>query len=132
MIEGGCLGSRGVIEVPLSWRVMKRRTRFDIVRGVLLVGLASAIAVYMTAVNPADDPLGNPMDTSKIYQRNMEMVGGTANLVAGQITDWVKGLFQGRTLAYTLAFLTLALAYGFFFITEDLPAEGRAPGPRDA
>ena len=109
----------------MSWRIMRRRTRFDIVRGILLVGLASAVGVFLTAVNPADDPLGNPLDNSKIYQRNVEMVGGTANLVASQITDWIKGLWQGRTLAYTLAVLTLAVAYGFLFITEDLPPADR-------
>lgn len=105
----------------MSWRVMKRSTRFDVVRGVLLVGLTSAVAVFFTAVDPADNPLGNPAEDSKIYRRSMEMVGGTANLVAGDITDWLTNLWHGRTLAYTLAFLTLVVAYGFFFITEDLP-----------
>jgi hypothetical protein len=92
----------------------------DIVRGFLLVGLTCAIAVFFTASDPADNPLGNPGD-SKIYLRSMQMVGGTANLVAGDITDWLTGLWQGKTLAYTLAVLTLVAAYGFLFITEDLP-----------
>jgi hypothetical protein len=105
----------------MSWRVLKRRSRFDIIRGILMVGLASAVAVYFTAVNPADNPLGNPQDDSKIYRRTMEMVGGQANLVAGDITGWVTGLWHGKTLAYTLAVLTLVVAYGFFFVTEDLP-----------
>jgi len=105
----------------MSWRIMKRRTRIDIVRGMVMVGLAAAITVYFTAVNPADDPLGNPLENSKIYQREMEMVGGTANVVASQITGWVKGLWQGRTLAFTLAILTLVIALGFMFITEDQP-----------
>jgi hypothetical protein len=51
----------------------------------------------------------------------MEMVGGTANLVASDITDWLTGLWHGRTLAYTLAVLTVVAAYAFFFITEDTP-----------
>jgi len=107
----------------MSWRELKRRTRLDIVRGILMVGLTSAVAVFFTAVNPADSPLGNPQDDSKIYRRTMEMVGGQANLVASDITDWVTGLWHGRTLAYTLAVLTLVAAYGFFFITEDLPPD---------
>ena len=105
----------------MSWREMRRRTRFDIVRGVLLVGLTSAVAVYLTAVNPEDNPLGNPRMDSKIYRRSMEMVGGQANLVASDITDWITGLWHGRTLGITLAVLTLAVAYVFLFITEDLP-----------
>jgi hypothetical protein len=47
------------------------------------------------------------------------MVGGTANLVASDITDWFAGLWHGRNLAYTLAVITVVVAYGFFFITED-------------
>jgi hypothetical protein len=98
---------------------MQRRTRLDIVRGIVLVGLTSAVTVFFTAGGPADNPLGNPQDTSKVYRRTMEMVGGEANLVASDITDWVTGLWHGRTLAYTLAVITLVAAYGFFFITED-------------
>lgn len=107
----------------MSWRIMKRRTRFDIIRAIVLVGLASAVAVFFTAVDPVDNLLGNPQDTSKVYRRTMEMVGGTANLVASDISDGIAGLWHGRNLAYTLAVLTLVLAYGFFFITEDLPPD---------
>ena len=105
----------------MSWREMKRRTRMDIVRAILLVGLTSAVAVFFTAVDPVDNPLGNPQDDSKIYRRSMEMIGGQANLVAGDISDWIRALWHGRTLGCTLAVLTVLVAYGFFFITEDLP-----------
>jgi len=103
----------------MSWTVMRRRTRFDIIRAMVLVGLTSAVAVYFTAADPADNALGSLQDTSKVYRRTMEMVGGTANLVASDITDWVAGLWHGRTLAGTLVVLTLALACGFYLITED-------------
>ena len=100
---------------------MQRRTRTDIIRAILLVGLTSAVAVYFTAGAGAADPLGSPQDTSKVYRRTMEMVGGQANLVASDITAWIKGLWHGRTLAFTLAALTLAAAYGFHFVTGDPP-----------
>jgi len=100
---------------------MQRRTRFDIVRGILVVGLGSAIGVYLTAVDPADGPLGDPLANSKIYRRAMETVGGTSNVVASELLESFQGLWHGRALAFTLAFLTLAVAYGFFFITEDVP-----------
>ncbi len=105
----------------MTWRIMQRRTRFDVIRGILLVGLTSAVAVFFTAAGPGDDPLGNPQDTSKVYRRTMEMVGGQANLVASDINGWITGLWHGRTLAYTLAVLTLLLAYGFYLVSEDLP-----------
>jgi hypothetical protein len=106
----------------MSWRILPRRTRIDILRGILLVGLAAAAGVYLTAVKPAADPMGDPLETSKIYQRNLQMIGGTANLVAGQITDGIRSLGSGKGLAGTLAVLTLGVAYGFYLVTEDQDA----------
>jgi len=105
----------------MSWTLMPRRARLDIIRAILLVGLTSAVTVFLTAVDPADSPLGDPRTDSKVYRRTMEMVGGTANLVASDLTEWLGGLWHGRNLAYTLAVLTLVLAWGFHFITEEQP-----------
>ena len=105
----------------MSWTLMPRRARLDIIRAILLVGLTSAVTVFLTAVDPADPPLGDPWTDSKVYRRTMEMVGGTANLVASDLTEWLGGLWHGRNLAYTLAVLTLVLAWGFHFITEEQP-----------
>jgi len=104
----------------MSWRELERRTRMDILRGILLVGWTSAVTVYFTAADPAAGPLGDPQQDSKIYRRTMQMVGGEANLVASDITGWVTGLWHGRTLGWTLAVLTVAVACGFFLMTEDL------------
>ena len=109
----------------MSWRIMKRRTRLDVVRGILVVGLVSAVGVFLTAVNPADNPLGNPLEDSKAFRRSMEIYGGTSNVVASELRESLQSLWHGKSLAFTLAVITLGLAYGFFFITEDLPSEKR-------
>ena len=84
----------------MSWREHARRTRLDILRGILLVGLTTAVAVFLTAANPADDPLGqSPARIPRSTAGSMEMVGGQANLVASDITDWITGLWQGRPWA---------------------------------
>ena len=101
---------------------MDRRTRADITRGILLVGLTSAVGVYVTAVKPAEDPLGDPLNNSKVYQRSMEMVGGQANLLAGAFVDWFKGLWHGKPLAFTLAVLTLIAALAFHFLSQEGPS----------
>jgi hypothetical protein len=93
----------------------------DLARGIVLVGLAGALAVYFTARAPGSGPLGDPLEDSKIYQRTLEVYGGTANLVASQIREGLLGLWRGRTLAYTLAVLTLVVAGAFLLATEDVP-----------
>ena len=100
---------------------MKHRTRMDILRVILLGGCTAALGVWLTAPAPAADPLGDPLDNSKIYERNIEMVGGKANLVASQITDGLKSMLHGKPLALTLAVLTVLAAGGFMLVTEDDP-----------
>jgi hypothetical protein len=82
---------------------------------ILFIGLGSAIAIYLAAAPDAPNPLGyDPMET-KTYLRDMEMYGGKANVLAAQIEQWFAGLWHGRALAFTLAVLSLILAFFFWF-----------------
>jgi len=89
---------------------LQRRTRVDLVRGILVVGLGSALAVYFTASGAAPDPLGDPLANSKVYRRSLEVYGGTANVLATELREGFARLWQGRALAGTLVVLTLAAA----------------------
>ena len=75
---------------------------------ILVVGLASAVWIYVAAGPAPDDPLGR--EDSKAYLRNMELYGGQANVLAGQLMVWFQGLWHGRPLAYTVGCLTLLAA----------------------
>ena len=101
------------------WRILARRTRIDLVRGILVVGLGSAAAVFFTARGPQEGFPGIPPEQSKSYLRTLEMVGGRANVVASDLMEGFKGLWQGRPLAFTLAALTVVLAFAAYWITED-------------
>jgi hypothetical protein len=79
-----------------------------IAAAILVVGLASAVWIYVAAGPAAEDPLGR--DDSKAYQRNMELYGGQANVLAFQLMTWFQGLWHGRSLAYTVGVLTLLTA----------------------
>jgi multisubunit Na+/H+ antiporter MnhB subunit len=102
----------------MGWNGFSRRTRIDLIRAILLVGLGSALAIWLTAAPPAADSLGDPLATSKVYRRALEMYGGTANVVAAEITDWFRGLWHGRGLAGTVAALSLAAALGVHLLGE--------------
>jgi len=77
---------------------------------ILVIGLGSAIAIYVTAVPDPPNPLGyDPMET-KTYLRDLEMYGGKATVLSVQVQQWFYGLWHGRPLAFTVAILSLLLA----------------------
>ncbi|SPF37044.1 conserved exported hypothetical protein [Syntrophobacter sp. SbD1] len=97
---------------------------------ILLGGLGSAVLIYATA---HDDWIGaqgyevangtvypdNPED-SKQYLRGLQLYGGTANLLADQFRRWFAGLWHGKSLALTVACLTILLSSGFFYAANHL------------
>jgi hypothetical protein len=113
-----------------------RRKDLDrvIPRAVLAAGLGAALLIYLSARSPAADPLGNPED-SKRYLREMQVYGGSANVLATELREWFDSLWHGERLAFTVAVLTLLLAAGYWFAVthlrmppEEATGEGDGPG----
>jgi len=103
-----------------------------VAKAVLVVGLVSAVAIYLAARPPAPNPLGDPED-SKQYLREIQMYGGTANLLATELREWLASLWHGRRLAYTVGVLSIVIGSGCLFVAGRLPLEeddasGGAPG----
>ena len=92
-----------------------------IVALILIAGLASAAVLYVTAPSPSGDGGGPRPDESKKYLREMEVYGGKANLLATDLRQWFETLWHGRPLAFTVAFLTLLLAFLVLFFGAPLP-----------
>ncbi len=104
-----------------GWLADSRRRHGLVAAAILMGGLVAAVAVYITAdAAPADLPELSP-DTSKKYLRDLELYGGTANVLAVQLETWLQSLWRGRRLAYTVAAISLAVALGYFFFTVALP-----------
>lgn len=91
---------------------------------ILMTGFSSATAIYLTAVEPAADPFAE-FEHSKKFAYELERMGGKAALAAHDFNKWFTGLWQGHTLAYTIAFLTIVIAAGYYFIATALEAEVR-------
>src|ERR1017187_2194852 len=101
--------------------------RRAVVLGILAVGWAAALVVYLTAAPPGDS--ADDLDGTKQYLYQMERVGGKANSFASGIRLWFDGLWHGRSLAGTIACLTLIVAGGYLFSTLPLPE--RVAGEED-
>ncbi|MGZ3940374.1 MAG: hypothetical protein ACXVBK_16505 [Flavisolibacter sp.] len=97
---------------------------------ILLGGLGSAILIYRTAEDTPYGVLGYeegggtvypvmPED-SKQYLRGLELYGGKANVLMDQLRRGFMGLWHGKTLAFTIAFITFITSFALFYTANYL------------
>jgi hypothetical protein len=112
---------------------------------ILLVGLFSAILIYRSAGNYASTVLGYeqgngtiyPMEPEdyKTYSRDMELYGGTANVLLDELRRWFDGLWHGKSLAFIVACTTILLSSGLFYAAKHwtplLKTDGNSESHRD-
>jgi hypothetical protein len=92
---------------------------------ILVVGLISAGVIYQRAGKAPYGALGYEIEggtlypvmpeDSKQYQREMELYGGKANVLAESLRLWVGSLFQGKSLAFIIAGASIIISFGFFY-----------------
>lgn len=121
----------------MAHRNLKTRLYFVTVT-ILLVGLASALSIYLTAESDDGSGSGYELPTtenSKMYVHDLELYGGKANVLAEELRSWFTGLWHGKSLAFTIACITIFVSYGFFFVANHLASDskiGALKGVHDA
>ncbi len=117
----------------MKWKIKNLHAFFNLISAIiLLVGLGSAIYIYQTAEDYLSGVLGYEIiggssypimaHNSKMYRHDLELYGGKAAVFADEFSRWVVGLWHGKSLAYTVAFITLVISFGFFFAAKHLPS----------
>jgi hypothetical protein len=126
----------------MTWKIPDLPTRLKLISVIiLLVGLASALWIYQRAENAPYGALGYvneggilypvmPED-SKQYLRSMELYGGKANVLADQFRRWFVGLWQGKSLAFIIACITIITSGGFFYAANHLTPPLKSDGSED-
>jgi len=90
---------------------------------VLLAGLGTALLIYMMSEDVAGNDLVYQMHHTPQYQRELQIVGGQMNVFADEFSLWFEGLWQGRSLARTVAAMTVLVSLGLFLAAYHLPAD---------
>ncbi len=100
---------------------------------ILLVGLGGAALIYRTAADDSRRVTGYeivdgnayPMapEDSKMYIHDLEVFGGKSAVLADEFRRWFAGLWQGRSLAFTIACSTVLISLGFFLAAARLPSD---------
>lgn len=118
----------------MKWKITNLQTRLYLITAlILLVGLGSAILIYLTAENDSDSVLGYKVvggyaypitpEDSKMYKHDLELYGGKANVLANEFMHWFVGLWHGKSLAFTVACGTIFISFGVFFVAKHLPSD---------
>ncbi len=121
----------------MKWRTANLQTFLYLVGGILLLaGLSSSVLIYELSGDRSVSVLGYedaggsvypilPED-SKQYLRGMELYGGTANVLADELRRWFAGLWHGKSLAFTVAFITIFVSSVVFYVARRLPSPENA------
>jgi hypothetical protein len=113
-------------------KVTDPRPRYKLVTILmLLAGLGSAVAIYLTAGNPDEIGMVEEFEESKRFAHDLELYGGKANLIANKFSRWFEGLWHGQSLAYTVAVLTVVIAVGYFLVASRLAAHAASDAAHD-
>lgn len=123
----------------MKWKITKLQTLLYLISAVvLLVGLSSALLLYLTAENDSDSVAGYEIEggnvypvtpeDSKKYLHDLELYGGKANVIANDFMRWFAGLWHGKSLALTVACITIFISFGFFFVANHLPPGSKSDG----
>ena len=117
----------------MKWKISDPQTCLNLISVIiLLVGLGSAVLIYRTAGNDSNGVLGyeiiggqaypiSPED-SKMYLHDLQLYGGKAAVLSDEFSRWFVGLWHGKSLAFTVAYITLFISFVVFYIANHLPS----------
>ena len=88
-----------------------RRLRYA-AAAVLLLGLFAAELVYMFAADDSD--AAAEIARGRMYQHNLQLMGGKAAILFDSFDQWFDGLWHGRGLAYTVGVLSIVVAAALY------------------
>ncbi len=103
---------------PASPRQPLRTVIHDCGVAILLGGLIGAVLIYVFADTDGAPDSAREIVSGRMYQHNVELMGGKFAVYADQFSQWFAGLWQGRSLAFTVATLTVAIALACFGVAR--------------
>ena len=107
---------------------------------VLVLGLIGAAAIYVTAGDDPDSAIGyevvngvvSPVASgeSKRYRHDLERYGGKMAVVTDEFATWFSTLWHGKSLAITVALISVVLSAAVFLlahhlVTDQMPDDDR-------
>ena len=115
----------------MKWNLSNPQQRLYLLATIILVaGLASSIFIFCTAGGIPENVLISETEDFRKYVRGLELYGGKSNVMAAELMNWFNGLWQGKSLAYTVGFITIIISFGIFFVAYHSTSDSE-PDDRD-
>src|SRR5215471_15627526 len=96
--------------------------RHEIVRywgaAILVVGLICAGLIYVFTSDDRDLEIAAEIASGRMYQHNLELMGGKLGIVLADVNDWFASLWHGKRLAGTIAVLAIVTGSGCFWVAS--------------
>jgi hypothetical protein len=104
----------------MQWNLNDRSSRLRFISlAILVAGLLTSAVIFWNA--SPENPAGYDPEDSRQYLRQMELYGGKANVLAYDFREWFVGLWHGKSLALTVAVITVLVAAGFRLAAIPVP-----------
>jgi hypothetical protein len=115
----------------MKWKITEPQKYLTLISFIILmIGFGSAALIYQTAENDSSGVLGYEIiggqaypimpEDSKIYLRNLQHYGGKQLVLIDELNRWFIGLWHGKSLAFTVFFITIVISFLVFFIANQL------------
>jgi hypothetical protein len=116
----------------MKWKIRHMRVLLNCLGVLILIlGLGSAVLIYSTASSAPTDAIGYEVgddgslypiipEDSRQYARQLELYGGKENVLADSLRRWLVALWHGRTLAFTVTVITIAVSSAVLFYANYL------------
>jgi hypothetical protein len=89
---------------------------------VLGSGSVASTAIYLTAATNEQNALVDGFRDSKVYRHELEAYGGKLSLVSDELVHWFASLWQGETLAFTVATVSTLIALLLLWLARRIPS----------
>jgi len=116
----------------INQKIAKLRKRLILIGVIVLIlGFGGAVWIYQMAGDDFSDVLGYEVidgnaypiapEDSRAYRHDVERYGGKAALVVDDFNRWFVGLWHGKSLAFTVAGISIFISLVLFFVAQRLP-----------
>ena len=87
---------------------MRAKELYAVSALVLVLGLTVAGVIYLTAPEEGQSAAMSEIYGSKPYVRELQRFGGKASVLFDEFQRWFAGLWHGKKLGVTIAWITVA------------------------